>query len=192
MLWVNPTCARARWFWRVLRVPLEQFRRLMSISDDRFLPDQKSFLSFSFLLFSLFFLFSFFPSSLRWLNPNSKKRRFRMNRWLNLTIKKFSSTQSDPIYRIGPSHQMAQSPEGPVTSWYARTCYSRLGDTYGQAKVCDRGHQGSSVNRSFQPSFCGQVLAYKESATSEYSTASQCLSVLLGPGRENTFFALGH
>ena len=57
-------------------------------------------------------------------------------------------------------------------------------DTYGQAKVCSKGHQGSSVDRPCQPFSFDQVLACTESATSEYSTTSQCLSALLGrPGR---------
>jgi len=58
-------------------------------------------------------------------------------------------------------------------------------DTYGQAQVCNKGHQGSSVDRPCQPSFCwSQVLACMESVTSEYSTMPQFLSELLGrPGR---------
>jgi len=52
-------------------------------------------------------------------------------------------------------------------------------DTYGQAQVCIKGHQGSSVDRPRQPSIREQVLACTASATSEYSTTSQCFSALL-------------
>jgi len=57
-------------------------------------------------------------------------------------------------------------------------------DTCGQAQVCSKGHQGSSVDRpcqpsSRQPSCRNHVLACTESATSEYSTTSQCLIALL-------------
>ena len=54
---------------------------------------------------------------------------------------------------------------------------------YGQAQVCSQvyqgGHQGSSVDRPCQPFSFDQVLAYTESATSEYLTTSQCHSALL-------------
>jgi len=55
-------------------------------------------------------------------------------------------------------------------------------DMYGQAHVCSKGNQRSSIHRPgpCQPSFCGQVLACTESATSEYWTRSQYLSALLG------------
>ena len=45
------------------------------------------------------------------------------------------------------------------------------------------GHLRS--NHPCQPSFCGQVLACTESATSEYSTMFQCLVALLGPAMES-------
>ena len=57
-------------------------------------------------------------------------------------------------------------------------------ETYGQDQVCGKGHQGNS-GRSIQPSLCGQILACTESATSEHSTSSLCISVLLGPAKES-------
>jgi len=45
-------------------------------------------------------------------------------------------------------------------------------DTYGQAQVCSKGRQGSSVSAIFS---LDQVLAYMESATSEYSTSLNVL-----------------
>jgi len=63
-----------------------------------------------------------------------------------------------------------------------------LRDTYGQAQVCSKAHQGSSVDRPCQPSFCRQVLACTKSATSEYSIKSQCSSALLGPARESEVY----
>ena len=59
-------------------------------------------------------------------------------------------------------------------------------DTHGQAQVCSKGHQGrSECAPSMSAVFLSeQVLACTESATSEYSITSQCLSALLGrPGR---------
>jgi len=54
-------------------------------------------------------------------------------------------------------------------------------DTYGQAQVCSKGRQGSSVDRLCQLSCCKQVLTCTESATSEYhSTASEYFCPLQG------------
>ena len=48
--------------------------------------------------------------------------------------------------------------------------------------------QWNSVYEVFHRFFCGQVLACTESATSEYSVTSQCLSAILGPARESDVF----
>jgi len=50
--------------------------------------------------------------------------------------------------------------------------------TCGHAQFYSRGRQGTSENRPYQLSFCEQVLACTESATSQYSTMSRCLIVL--------------
>jgi len=73
----------------------------------------------------------------------------------------------------GPSHQLACSNI----------------ETYGPDQVCGKGHQGNS-GRSIQPFLCGQILACTESATSEHSTTSLCISVLLGPAKESEVWPL--
>jgi len=61
------------------------------------------------------------------------------------------------ITRIGQLHQSPPSPipgdlgRGP--SHQSHVLEHR--DTYGQAQVCSKGHQGSSVDRPCQPSFIG-------------------------------------
>jgi len=47
-------------------------------------------------------------------------------------------------------------------------------------------------DRPCQPVFCGQVLTCTESATSEYSTTSQCLSALLGSAMESEVYPRRH
>jgi len=55
-------------------------------------------------------------------------------------------------------------------------------DTCGQAQIWCKGHHGEkrTVDRPCQPSLCDKILACTKSATSEYSSTSQCLSALLG------------
>jgi len=87
---------------------------------------------------------------------------------------------------VTPICQLYQSPPSPIPGDLGRgpshqSHVLKHRDTYRQAQVCRKGHQGSSVDRPCQPSFLmDQVLTCTESATSEYSTASQCLSALLG------------
>jgi len=58
---------------------------------------------------------------------------------------------------ITPIGQLHQSPPSPIPG--DRRCPSHQShvlehrDTYGQAQVCSKGHQGSSVDRPCQPSF---------------------------------------
>jgi len=57
-------------------------------------------------------------------------------------------------------------------------------DTHGQAQVCSKGHQGSSVDRPCQPSFLWIKFWHVWNPLPQYSTTSQCLSALPGrPGR---------
>ena len=59
---------------------------------------------------------------------------------------------------ITPIGQLHQSPPSPIPGGLGR-CPSHQShvlehrDTYGQAQVCSKGHQGSSVDRPCQPSF---------------------------------------
>jgi len=90
---------------------------------------------------------------------------------------------------ITPIGQLHQSPPSPFPGDLSRDPSHQSHvlnhrDTYGQAQVCSKGHQGGSEDCQCQPSFCWQVLVCTESATSKYATTSQCLSALLGrPGR---------
>jgi len=53
-------------------------------------------------------------------------------------------------------------------------------ETYWQTHVCRKGQQGGSLGCSCLQSCCEQVLTYTESAISQYSITSWCLSALQG------------
>jgi len=60
---------------------------------------------------------------------------------------------------ITPIGQLHQSPPSPIPGDQSPWPVDMLDDdenrdTYGQAQVCSKGHQGSSVDRPCQPSFC--------------------------------------
>ena len=59
---------------------------------------------------------------------------------------------------IAPLGQLHQSPPSPIPGDLGRgpshqSHVLKHRDTYGQAQVCSKGHQGSSVDRPCQPSF---------------------------------------
>ena len=59
---------------------------------------------------------------------------------------------------VTPIGQLHQSPPSPIPGDVGRgpshqTHVLEHRDTYGQAQVCSKGHQGSSVDRPCQPSF---------------------------------------
>jgi len=70
----------------------------------------------------------------------------------------------------------ARPEEVPVTS----LTYSNIETRMNRPKSVVRVIMGSIVDRPWQPSFREQVLSFTESATSEYSIMSHCLSALLG------------
>ena len=93
-------------------------------------------------------------------------------------------------FAITPIGQLHQSPPSPIPGDLGRgpshQCHVlEHRDTYGQAQVCSKGHQGTSVDRPCQPSFHWiKFWHVRNPLPSEYSTTSQCLSALLGrPGR---------
>jgi len=58
-----------------------------------------------------------------------------------------------------PIGQLHQTPPSPIPGDLGRgpshqSHVLEHGDTHGQTQVCSKGHQGSSVNRPCQPSFC--------------------------------------
>ena len=62
-------------------------------------------------------------------------------------------------FAIKPIGQLHQSPPSPIPGDLGRgpshqSHVLEHRDTYGQAQVCSNGHQGSSVDRPCQPSFC--------------------------------------
>jgi len=68
------------------------------------------------------------------------------------------------IHRSAPSVSALAHSRGPRKRSQSPVDMLEHRDTYGQAQVCIKGHQGSSVDRPCQPSF--HVLACMESATS--------------------------
>ena len=61
-------------------------------------------------------------------------------------------------FAITPIGQLHQSPPSPIPGDLGRSPSHQSHvlehrDTYGQAQVCSKGHQGSSVDRRCQPSF---------------------------------------
>ena len=58
-------------------------------------------------------------------------------------------------FTITPIGQLHQSPPSPIPGDLGRgpSHQSTCSNMYGQAQVCSKGHQGSSVDRPCQPSF---------------------------------------
>jgi len=82
--------------------------------------------------------------------------------WQTLGIPSAISPLSQ-LYQSMPS--LIRGDLGRVPSRQSHVLEHR--DTYGHAKVCSKGHQGSSEDSPYQPSFCGQVLACTEFTTAE-------------------------
>jgi len=60
-------------------------------------------------------------------------------------------------------------------------------DTYGQAQVCGKGHQRSSVDRPCQPSFCWIMHKIRYLRVFDYVSMSKCAA---GPARESRVYPL--